>query len=447
MHLKKIIAFYVVLCSVWLAAASPMHDSESRHDHDSTSGKSKIIPITAYKANNESLVIGNVEGGRNGEVTSEAKICLNMIVKNEASVITRCLQSVKPLIDYWVIVDTGSTDGTQKIIQEYMKDIPGELHERPWVNFAHNRNEALNFAKDKADYVLIIDADEQLSLSNDFKLPKLDKDFYYIETSYGGTRYKRIQLINNHMDWKWEGVLHETVVSHNAKTSDTLLNITNIARAEGDRSKDPQKYHKDAKVLEAALQENPNSTRYVFYLAQSYKDAGESQKSLEAYQRRIAMKGWDQEVFWSMLQVALLKEKLGKDSADIIESYKQAYTYRPTRAEPLYYLARYLRGLNDHAGSWNAASRGLILKESNDILFVENWVYDYGLLLEYSIAAYWTERYTEALLASNIMLSKASLPPNVRDCVGKNLGWINTKIAETLAKKNIWNSDSSLAEH
>ena len=76
-------------------------------------------------------------------------ICLNMIVKDESKVITRGLATVKPLISYWVIVDTGSTDGTQEIIKKFMEDIPGELHERPWKNFEHNRNQALELAKGK----------------------------------------------------------------------------------------------------------------------------------------------------------------------------------------------------------------------------------------------------------------------------------------------------------
>ncbi|MEN9654269.1 MAG: hypothetical protein RL235_381, partial [Chlamydiota bacterium] len=70
-------------------------------------------------------------------------ICLNMIVKDESRVILRCLESVRPLIDSWVIVDTGSTDTTKQIITEYLSNIPGELHERAWQNFAASRNEAL----------------------------------------------------------------------------------------------------------------------------------------------------------------------------------------------------------------------------------------------------------------------------------------------------------------
>src|SRR5271165_2538983 len=100
-------------------------------------------------------------------------VCLCMIVRNEAPVIRRCLESVKPMIDYWVIVDTGSTDGTQEIIKDYMKEIPGELFERPWQNFEHNRNEALTLARGKAEYVLIIDADDILIYDSDFRMPKL----------------------------------------------------------------------------------------------------------------------------------------------------------------------------------------------------------------------------------------------------------------------------------
>ena len=92
-----------------------------------------------------------------------------MIVKNESKVIERCLGSVKDFINYWVIVDTGSTDGTQQIIKNFMKDVPGELHQSEWQNFEYNRNEALQFAKNKGDYILFMDADDQLLFPSDYK--------------------------------------------------------------------------------------------------------------------------------------------------------------------------------------------------------------------------------------------------------------------------------------
>src|SRR5215471_3825198 len=95
-------------------------------------------------------------------------LCLNMIVKNEAPVIARCLASVRPIIDYWVIVDTGSTDRTQEAIRTLMGDLPGQLHERPWRDFGHNRTEALELAQPHGEYMLWIDADDALEFELEF---------------------------------------------------------------------------------------------------------------------------------------------------------------------------------------------------------------------------------------------------------------------------------------
>lgn len=365
------------------------------------------------------------------EAREAGSVCLNMIVKDESAVIKRCLASAKPLIDYWVIVDTGSTDGTQKIIQDFMQDIPGELHERPWINFAHNRNEALELAKNHADYILFIDADNVFAFPKKFKLPPLIQDGYYLPIEDGGTIYNRIQLVKSTLNWKWNGVLHEAISSTQAKSYNVLSDLKIVIHNDGNRSQDPKKFQKDAELLEKALVEDPHNSRYVFYLAQSYRDAQDHEQALKNYEKRIKMGGWDQEVFHSMLQVGLLQEALGMNLKKIVASYEKAYAYRPSRIEPLYRLASLYRREENYLAGYQTALRGLDQRDSTDSLFVEKWIYDYGLLFEFSICAYWIDKYTESLLASRALLANPKLPVEIRESVQRNLKWVHEKFTQS----------------
>jgi glycosyltransferase involved in cell wall biosynthesis len=103
---------------------------------------------------------------------SRPTICLSMIVRNEAHVVEEALASVAPHLDYWIVVDTGSTDGTQDVIRQFFsaRSLPGELHERTWHDFGANRTEALALCDGNAEYAWVIDADDvvvgDLDLSN-----------------------------------------------------------------------------------------------------------------------------------------------------------------------------------------------------------------------------------------------------------------------------------------
>lgn len=365
-----------------------------------------------------------------GASEKKQTLCLNMIVKDEKDVIKRCLDAAKPLIDYWVIVDTGSTDGTQEIIREHMKDIPGELHERPWVDFGHNRSEAIRLAEGKSDYTLICDADDLFSYDKDFKIPALNKDSYQLKIKDCGSMYNRTQLVKSGHNWYWEGVLHEYIASRTARTSDVLPGLTYVRNYDGARSKDPKKFQKDAEVLKAALEKDPTNSRYAFYLAQSYKDAGMHQESRDAYQKRVDMGGWDQEVFWSLLQMGHMDVQLEKPTTDCAETYCKAYLYRPTRAEPLYYIAKMYRMDKQYHQGYIFAKKGSKIPLPQDYLFVEKYVYDYALPLELSLCAYWTGRYGEAKKISEKLLADPDLPQEYRDCVEKNMVWIEGKLKE-----------------
>src|SRR5580693_3844786 len=124
------------------------------------------------------------------------RVCVSMIVKNEAAVVERCLRSVKPHVHAWAIVATGSGEGTQDIVRWIMADLPGELIDRPWVDFATNRNEALELARKHGDYALVIDADDVFETDANFAWPELNAPGYLLEIIFAELRYRRIALAN-----------------------------------------------------------------------------------------------------------------------------------------------------------------------------------------------------------------------------------------------------------
>ena len=260
----------------------------------------------------------------------DPSICLNMIVKNEKDAIIRCLDSVKPFIDYWVIVDTGSTDGTQDIIKNHMKGIPGELHERTWVDFSTNRNQALELARSKADYFLFLDADETLEVAPSFKKHSLDRDLYVAFSHQIAGKFSRVLLAKTSVNSYWQGVLHELYQSTEVKTHMTLYDVAiNSKWEDGCRSKLPNKYLEDAKILEKDMQKNPNDPRSMFYLAQCYNAAGEFQKALDCYQKRTTLEGELDEVFYSQFQVGKLQRILKMDPDLFVSSLSKAFLIRP----------------------------------------------------------------------------------------------------------------------
>jgi glycosyltransferase involved in cell wall biosynthesis len=370
------------------------------------------------------------------------KICLSMIVKNEAPVICRCLEAVRPLIDYWVIVDTGSIDGTQNTIRAFFHDLPGELHERPWVDFAHNRSEALALARNHGDYSLIIDADDVLELPPGFKLPYLNADSYAVEIHNRSRRYWRPQIVRNTVAWRYEGVLHEFLscvgkdgrrMFTENRTQKRLPGARIRMSEEGARRRSSavERFQRDAMVLEGALQTETDPflvSRYKFYLAQSYLDSGDKQKALQAYQERSKLGGWEQEVFISLYRSANIKADLGFDDDDVIGTYVQAHSVCMNRAEALHGASRYCRIKQRFQRGYDLAKRALQIRLPDDGLFLEEWVYEYGVLDEYAVNAYWIGRYEESLKVCQKILGLRSISEDLRKRVQANADFAAQKL-------------------
>lgn len=337
-----------------------------------------------------------------------------MIVKNEARIIERCLASVRPLISTWVIVDTGSTDGTQDIIRRFFADIPGELYERPWKNFGENRSEAMRLAQPKADYTLVMDADDELSIPPGWQLPPLDRDAYHLLLTRGGHSMFRAQLFRSALPWRYEGVLHEFATCDQEVRQAKMSGLQILMHPDSARSSDPDKYRKDARILEDALAREPDNTRYAFYLAQSYRDAGLHEQAIAAYQKRAVMGGAAEEVWYSLFQVGQIGEKAGRSPDEVIAAYLMAFDNRPTRAEAPCALARYCRMQGRHASAYVFARAAAELPRPKDRLFIDEVLYSVRALDEQVMAAHATGRHAEAVQIARALLAGGRLPASAR---------------------------------
>jgi glycosyltransferase involved in cell wall biosynthesis len=368
-----------------------------------------------------------------------------MIVKNEAKVLPRLIRSVKDYIDYYVIVDTGSTDDTPALIRGEMAEhgIEGEVHERPWVNFGVNRQQALELAlaANKADWLLFIDADEELGVSDPQFYEKLEPGVSYeIEKHHGELRYAVPHLVNvRSARYRWEGPVHNHLVVVAGEPRRELRKDVFIVyhHAQGAKSHgvtQKEKFLRDARLLEEELARNPDDARSQFYLAQSYRDAGLLDEALAAYKKRAAMAGgWDEERFVAQLEAGRISVRLDRPEAVILAELLAAYTLRPTRAEPLYELALYYRTRKGYAMATLFAKAGVRTPRPNDRLFAES-VYTWRLLDELGVAAYWIGDFATTKSSCEAVLERVErglrVPETEVSRIRKNLAEAQEKIGE-----------------
>jgi SAM-dependent methyltransferase/tetratricopeptide (TPR) repeat protein len=344
-----------------------------------------------------------------------------MIVRNEAHIIHELIAVVAPWIDCWVIVDTGSVDGTQQIIQKLMADyhLPGELYERPWRDFGSNRSEALQLAQDKADYIWVMDADDVVVGTVDFGC--LSADCYLMRFRDGLTYWRRL-LFRDGVPWRYSGVIHEEAVCDQAFREEQLEGDYHIhSRRLGDRNQDPLKYHRDAKILQAEVRSNPDDLRSIFYLAQSYRDAGEFAQARRWYERRATMGGLDEEVYFSLYQAAAAMEQLGEPWSGVQDAYLRAWSQRPSRAEPLYAIARCCR-VDGHyrIGHLFARQAAEIELPEADVLFVDTEVYRWKALDEQAVCASWLGLWSETHAICERLLALENIPAEDRSRIAAN---------------------------
>jgi glycosyltransferase involved in cell wall biosynthesis len=327
------------------------------------------------------------------------KIGLCMIVKNESHVIERAIRSALRFMDTWCIVDTGSSDDTMAIIRRVANELgkPGVLYERPWVNFGVNRTQLLELAKEHMDWMWMLDADDTID-GHPISVSDLssEESGYKVEVHHGGMKQERPHLFNSKFGWIYVGAVHEYAHCP-AKLATKRLpsTIWITARTEGHRSQDSKKYERDAELLEDEIATGKaDMGRSLFYLAQSYRDAGNSAKAKEVYLRRIEHGGWIQETYICYVNVI----KLTDDFKEKLALAWKAQELVPTRREAVYevlVVARKNGHFTQEMYALGVAFRDVPLNTGN--LFNDTHCYGWSYDDELAVVAYYAHHPRQSL--------------------------------------------------
>ena len=357
-------------------------------------------------------------------------ICLNMIVKNEANIIAETLANVLAhiRIDYWVICDTGSSDDTMNIVQSFFdqRGIAGQLLQHPWKNFGQNRQWALEAAEGKTDYVLFFDADDRIE--GQLTLPEpLSATFYnlFLTNSQRNTRYPRRLLAKNDGSVFWQGVLHE-IIMPKPNTAAQELHIEGpyhvVSGRFGARNQDPDKYLKDAKLLEEAFEQETDlmlKKRYSYYCGQSYRDANLPDLAAAWYEKNIALcpaKG--EEVRFSYVALGNEYNRLNNHSK-AAEAWWAAYEALPQNNESLALLAQMYYNTQKHQLGFEVAKKAshIPMPSGKDTLFVNEPIHRYMVRYELARNAIKLNLWDEAYVACRDLLNEAEFSEALNEFV------------------------------
>ena len=367
-----------------------------------------------------------------------------MIVKDEENIIERAFESLKNVFDSYIICDTGSTDNTVNVIKNWMNinNKKGEIIFKNWVNFGFNKSYLWEYFwnnNKESEYIVFLDADEVFITNPDDNKSYLSTEdaarlynelenekiasIFYIDTLYGNLRYQRWQICRNNQLYVWKQPVHEYLEGTVNSDNKRIEWVYNLARKEGNSSKNPNRYEKDAEMFLDFLKENPEESRAMFYLAQTYESVSQD-KAIEWYKKRIELKhGWDQEKYMSCLRLG----RIVNNMEDKIKYWMLGTTVCPDRLECYYELMMHFYNKDDHCkafgfGSMAPTSRGY----NASFLFVENNIYDYNFDFNFAVSCYYSKNYLKGIEANKRARAKA--PENIKNLITNNLKFFDDKV-------------------
>lgn len=348
-------------------------------------------------------------------MTTKVHIAVLMMVKNETKRIGVTLESIKNFADSLVVYDTGSTDDTITIIQEFAKTnrIPLRLKQGEFVNFCESRNVSLEFADAFPDieYILLMDCNDELRFGDNLrKLAVQYKTspstaFLVCQEWWSGqyNKYYNVRFIKAREGWRYKGRVHEwfknTKFPIDAEAPPVPKVDASNCTLYQDRTKDDDKtgrrFGRDKELLLHDFQDNHKDPRTVFYLAQTCSCLYQTGEAFYYYKLRSAMGDFQEEVFSSLLRCGELSQTLFHPWHESMGWYIKAYECIP-RVEPLINIAEYYRQQKNWMLAFTFIDLACKLTYPDHlILFIDAYAYTYKRWHLLGIIGYYAGQFIE----------------------------------------------------
>jgi glycosyltransferase involved in cell wall biosynthesis len=354
------------------------------------------------------------------------KLILTQIMKNESHVAHRMLNSIKPIVDGIVVIDTGSTDDSINIVKKWGEDNGVETYvfERPFDNFENSRNESFKKAREiflsKNDgniyYNFWLDFDEVIELDTTFNKQKIDKDLYMFNTAIGTMVYTRNELCRLDKSFKFYGPVHEFIICEDKNITSGLMDGLKVkVQMDGGswQANIPAKYKSHAHVLEKYIDDNRQDPRWIFYTAQSYHDSAcvpdnkeendeRLRRSMKYYKERVNRPdGYPEEIFYAQYRIGTIMRAMEEPWNLALNELLKAYSFDPLRGEPIKAIIDYYLAVGEYHNAYLFSSFGKKNFHGKNpypsrLLFVDETLYVWKFLECHAAACFYTNRRDEA---------------------------------------------------
>lgn len=378
-------------------------------------------------------------------------LAIVIMVKNEVDVIIPTLQPfVEAGLQSFLIYDTGSTDGTQQKIADYLhqSDIhDAHIIEEPFIDFGTSRNKALEIAESlfpDTTFLLMLDAEWYIhNVAELLNFCATHKE--YITPGYTGSCYLMhlftvedsidnyvIRLIRRACRVRYYGPVHETIADDPSGIVPESVYFEYAPKKSG-RQKSKERLDRDYQLLKSHYEQDPTKTRTLFYLGQTCQFLEDWYQAIFFYQKRLEIGAISEEKYLAAYRIGYAIEYIMEESKnnDLLQQYRwedalhyylKAHQMLPHRAEPLFRIACYYIRNNQHATAYLFAIRAAQLPfPHRDSLFVEKRIYDY---LRYDILGQCALYAGEVAIGKAAVLKAMEITPDDR-CLHHNLAIYN----------------------